>query len=156
MGNGKRSPSSAPSLCLSQRKILKLRLARLGCTLHFSQADCRHCRVRKQCTHSKSARRVTLQPQAKYDTLRKRRQFQETSEFKELYQQRAGVEGTLSQGVRRSGLRQSRYVGLAKTHLQHILIAAALNLIRLGAWLSGTPHAQTRWSRFMELKPKIA
>jgi transposase len=39
-------------------------------------------------------------------------------------------------------------------HLQHILIAAALNLIRLGAWLSGVPHAQTRQSRFMDLKPK--
>jgi hypothetical protein len=29
----------------------------------------------------------------------------------ELYQQRAGVEGTLSQGVRQSNLRQSRYMG---------------------------------------------
>lgn len=124
--------------------------------VHFSQTDCRRCRVRKQCTHSKYARRVTLQPQAKYDALRERRQVQQTSEFKELYQQRAGVEGTLSQGVRRSGLRQSRYTGLAKTHLQHVLIAVALNLIRLGAWLSGTPLAKTRYSRFLELKPKIA
>ncbi len=52
--------------------------------------------------------------------------------------------------------RQSRYVGLAKTHLQHILTAVALNLIRLGAWLSGVPYAQTRQSRLMELKPKVA
>jgi transposase len=124
--------------------------------VHFSQADCRHCRVRKRCTHSKFARRITLQPQVKYETLQKRRQFQQTSEFKELYQQRAGVEGTLSQGVRRSGLRQCCYVGLAKTHLQHILTAVALNLIRLGDWLSEVPHAQTRQSRFMDLKPKIA
>lgn len=124
--------------------------------VHFSQSDCRSCRVRKQCTHSKFARRVTLQPQAKYNALHRRRQFQETSEFKEIYQKRAGVEGTLSQGVRRSDLRQSRYIGLAKTHLQHILTAVALNLIRLGAWLSGVPHAQTRQSRFMDLKPKTA
>lgn len=124
--------------------------------VHFSQTDCRSCRVRKQCTHSKVARRVTLQPQAKYNALQQRRQVQETAEFKKLYQQRAGVEGTLSQGVRRSDLRQSRYVGLAKTHLQHVLTAVALNLIRLGSWLSGVPHAQTRQSRFMELKPKVA
>ena len=32
---------------------------------------------------------------------------------------RAGVEGSLSQGVRIAGLRQARYIGLAKTHLQH-------------------------------------
>lgn len=124
--------------------------------VHFSQSDCRCCPIRKQCTHSKFARRLTLQPQAKYNALRERRQVQETSEFKELYQKRAGVEGTLSQGVRRSDLRQSRYIGLAKTHLQHILTAVALNLVRLGAWLSGAPLAKTRSSRFMELKPKIA
>lgn len=123
--------------------------------VHFSQADCRHCPVHKQCTHSKFARRLTLQPQAKYDVLRQRRQAQETSEFKESYQQRAGVEGALSQGVRRSGLRQFRYIGLAKTHLQHILTAVALNLIRLDAWLSGVPVAKTRISRFVELKPQV-
>jgi len=107
-------------------------------------------------THSNTARRLTLQPEAKYNALRQRRQLQETSEFKQLYQQRAGVEGTLSQGVRRSDLRQSRYSGLAKTHLQHILIATVLNLVRLGAWLFGIPLARTRYSRFMELKPQIA
>ena len=36
----------------------------------------------------------------------------------------------MSQGIRKAGVRQSRYIGLAKTHLQHILIAAALNLCR--------------------------
>ncbi|MDV2998178.1 MAG: IS1182 family transposase ISAcma46 [Chroococcidiopsis sp. SAG 2025] len=124
--------------------------------VHFSQADCRRCPVRKRCTHSNTARRLSLPPQAKYNALRQRRRVQETSEFKQLYQQRAGVEGTLSQGVRRSALRQSRYVGLAKTHLQHILIATALNLIRWDAWLSGIPLARTRYSRFMELKSQIA
>ena len=42
------------------------------------------------------------------------------------------MEGTLSQGVRALGLRQSRYWGLAKTHLQHLATAAAINLDRLG------------------------
>lgn len=124
--------------------------------VHFSQADCRHCPVKRRCTRSKFARRLTLQPQAKYSALQKRRQEQASLEFKEIYQQRAGVEGTLSQGVRRSDLRQSRYIGLAKTHLQHVLIATALNLVRLGAWLSGTPLATTRSSRLMDLKPKAA
>jgi transposase len=123
--------------------------------VHFSQADCRHCPVHKRCTRSKYARRLTLQPQAKYAVLQQRRQEQETAEFKERYQQRAGIEGTLSQGVRRSGLRQSRYVGLAKTHLQHILTAVALNLIRLDAWLSGLPLTKTRASRFLELKSRV-
>jgi transposase len=38
--------------------------------------------------------------------------------------------------VRAFDLRRSRYMGLAKTHLQHILIAAAINLVRVVAWLT--------------------
>jgi DDE family transposase len=65
---------------------------------------------------------------------------------------RAGIEGTHAQGMRRCGLRQSRYIGLARTHLQHIATAAALNVVRMGEWLAGTPHAKTRCSPFAALK----
>ena len=71
--------------------------------------------------------------------------------FKEAYARRAGVEGTLSQAVHRAGLRQARYVGLAKTHLQHLATAAALNMVRLGAWWAGTPLVTTRRSAFAAL-----
>lgn len=49
---------------------------------------------------------------------------QETADFKQQYKKRAGVEGTISQGTRAFNLRRSRYWGLAKTHLQHLAIAA--------------------------------
>ena len=71
--------------------------------------------------------------------------------FRQAYAIRAGVEGTLSQGIRRSGMRQCRYVGLAKTHLQHLLIAAALNFLRVAQWLAGVPFARTRQSAFARL-----
>jgi hypothetical protein len=48
-------------------------------------------------------------------------------------------------------LRRSRYIGLAKTHLQHVLTAAAMNLTRIAAWLGGTPLARTRQSAFTKL-----
>jgi len=48
-------------------------------------------------------------------------------------------------------LRQARYRGLAKTRLQNIAIAAALNLDRISAWLSHRPLAPTRTSRFAAL-----
>jgi transposase len=53
-----------------------------------------------------------------------------------LYARRAGIEGTISQGVRTFDLRRSRYIGLAKTHLQHILISLAMNLVRIIHWLN--------------------
>ena len=61
-----------------------------------------------------------------------------------------------SQGVRSFGLRQSRYWGLAKTHLQHLATAAAINLERLGAWFGERPLAKTRVSRFAKLAPLAA
>jgi transposase len=44
---------------------------------------------------------------------------------------RAGVEGTLSVGVRVCGLRRARYRGLARAHLQHVATAAGLDISRL-------------------------
>jgi transposase len=65
---------------------------------------------------------------------------------------RAGS-STHAQGTRRCGLRQARYTGLAKTHLQHLATAAALNLVRLGEWWLGARPATTRRSPFAALRP---
>ena len=58
-----------------------------------------------------------------------------------------------SQGVRAFGLRRTRYRGLAKTHLQHVATAAAINIDRAVAWLDERPRAATRTSRFAALAP---
>ena len=53
--------------------------------------------------------------------------------------------------MRRSDLRQARYLGQAKTQLQSLLTATALNLVRVLNWLLGVPTARTRRSRFRQL-----
>ncbi len=73
--------------------------------------------------------------------------------WEKRYQVRAGVEGTLSQGVRAFGMRRSRYIGLAKTGLQQVCIAAAMNVTRIVNWLDGRPRAKTRVTRFAALAP---
>jgi Transposase DDE domain len=70
---------------------------------------------------------------------------------KKEYALRAGVEGTISQAVAAFGLRRARYFGWLKTHLQHVLTATALNFVRVGEWLAGTPLAKTRKSAFVRL-----
>src|SRR5262249_46809812 len=72
------------------------------------------------------------------------------------YKRRAGVEGTLSPGVRAFGLRRSRYWGLATTHVQHVAIAAASTIDRLVAWLDERPRAPTRPPRCAALAPGSA
>lgn len=49
---------------------------------------------------------------------------------------RAGLAGTLSQGVRAFDFRRSRSIGLAKPPLQPLLIAVAINMGRVGSWLT--------------------
>lgn len=123
--------------------------------ISFAREDCGGCAVRTQCTKS-THRQLTLRPEAEYAALQAGRARQASAEYQEQYAQRAGIEGTLSQEVRRCDLRHSRYIGLLKTHLQHILIAVAVNLIRLAAWLDEQPHAKTRQSAFMALAPRLA
>ena len=118
-------------------------------TVAFAPADCTPCAVRAQCTRAKALpRSLTLQPKAEHEAIHAARQRQVTAEFAAEYARRAGVEGTLSEGVRAHGLRHARYRGLRKTHLQHVATAAAMNLGRLDNWLTGVPRAATRRSRF--------
>ncbi len=118
----------------------------------FARADCQACAVRELCTHSKSgARSISIRLRPEYEALQQTRAQQQTAEFKARLAPRAGVEGTMSQGVRSFELRQSRYVGLAKTHLQHILTAIAIDIVRLSAWWSGAEHSVTRVSHFAAL-----
>ncbi len=72
------------------------------------------------------------------------------------HRRRAGIEGTLSQGVRAMRLRRARDVGLAKRRLQHVPTAAAINLSRIDDWLSGAPRARTRQSAFVRLMAQPA
>ncbi|NJM99273.1 MAG: IS1182 family transposase [Phormidesmis sp. RL_2_1] len=122
--------------------------------IDFSRPDCRLCPNRDLCTKSKAEpRSLTLRPQAEHQAIQSMRQAQLTEDWKSRYNVRAGIEGTLSQGIRVFGMRRTRYIGLAKTHLQHLLTAAAMNVVRLANWLAGIPHAKTRTSRFAALNP---
>jgi transposase len=53
-------------------------------------------------------------------------------------------------------LRRSRDLGLVKTRLMHLLLAAALNFMRVAAWLAQRPRAQTRPSAVAALAAAAA
>jgi len=122
--------------------------------VYFPPRQCHACARRTECTRAEvGGRSLVLRPQAEYRALQEARQRQETEEFKERYNRRAGVEGTISQGTRSFELRRARYKGLQKTHLQHVLTACAMNVTRAVSWLHEHPKAQTRRSRFQRLAP---
>jgi len=118
----------------------------------FSRTDCGACAARPLCTPSKDARRsVYFHPRPEYEALNAARARMHDPAWKRRYRVRAGIEGTLSQGVRAFGMRRSRYVGLAKTGLQQVCTATAMNVARAVRWLSGVPRAKTRVTRFSAL-----
>jgi len=120
----------------------------------FSMTDCTPCPVRSRCTKAKTAARtLTLRSREQDELLRDLRQRQQTEQWRKTYALRSGVEGTISQAVRAFDLRRCRYRGLAKTAVQNVLIATAVNLTRLDAWLSGTPLGRTRTSHLTALAP---
>jgi hypothetical protein len=115
------------------------------------------CPDRVRCTRSPVlARHLTFRPRTQYETQQQLRAEQATDAWQKRYAHRAGVEGTIAQATRRSDLHQARYRGLAKTHLQHILTALALNLVRLDAWLTGIPPGGSWASRLTRLRPAPA
>lgn len=120
----------------------------------FSARDCTTCPSRSLCTQAKiKPRTLNLLPEAQHIARQSAQQQQTTPEFKQRYARRAGIEGTLSQGVRAFDLRRTRYLGLAKTHLQNVAIATAMNFTRLAAHFNLIPKAQTRVSNFAALAP---
>jgi transposase len=124
--------------------------------VRFAPGDCGPCPLRSRCTRSQ-VRTLGLHPQEEQLALNAARQRQAEAGFWNRYGRRAGIEGTLSQAVRTLGLRQTRYIGLAKTHLQHVATAVALNLSRLADWLDPLYRRQSlRISRFARLAPAPA
>jgi len=115
----------------------------------FSAANCNACPSKTRCTRGRDqGRQLTLPGREQHNALAAARARGNTEQGRRLYAQRQGIEGTISQSVHSFGLRRARYRGLAKTGLQSVVTAAAINLDRLAAWLAKRPLAATRVSRF--------
>lgn len=119
----------------------------------FRQKDCLNCENRAKCVRSKDGkpRQLLLQAKELHEALKKTRALFTSAEGRKKYKERAGIEGTLSQGIRRGTIRRSRYIGLSKTHLQEVATATGINLLRTINFLNQVPMAKTRISRFARL-----
>lgn len=121
--------------------------------VRFNRRECLECKSRALCTRSKDEpRHLTLLPnKGEHETMQTARIEQKTPEWKESYDERAGIEGTFSRATSVLGLRRARYRGQEKVQLEHVLTAVALSVLRTVEWLSGTPPAERRISAFAKL-----
>jgi transposase len=119
--------------------------------VRFPLPACRTCPFHDACTTS-PARVLIFQPtQQAYEALQEARDRGKTPAFWTLSAQRAGIEGTVAQAVRTCGLRQARYLGKKKLHLQALMTAAAVHVLRACVWMAGETPAITPVSRFARL-----
>jgi transposase len=148
---GKESLSWTPAIDRQNTKVMKIK---------FSGKDCMPCPSRDLCIRSmKEYKRRTIsirRPREYHEALQKAREREQTVEFKAEYTRRVGIEGTVSRAVRTCEIRRSKYIGLTKTHLHHLLSAMSLSFLRVGEWLMGVPKAKTRRSPFARLMAPVA
>jgi transposase len=120
--------------------------------VQFAKGTCQPCPARAQCTTAtRNGRTLALQPRETHQAITVARAEQDTSTWRQKYQIRAGIEGTIAQATHVTGIRRARYLGLPKTRLEHNAAAAAINLTRLDAWWTGKPLDRTRTTHLQRL-----
>jgi transposase len=125
--------------------------------IRFAAQTCAPCPLYDRCImrHKQKPVGRTLKVLAYHAQVCEQRRKQTTAPFKALYRRRSGVEATLSLLVRRHGVRRARYVGMAKTHLQHQFIGTACNLKHCATWLAGA-RSKARGRSTVGLKKIVA
>jgi transposase len=142
---GHTSISWSPAIDNRKNNVIKIK---------FSTKDCGPCPDRTRCIQSSKKyqrRTITIRPKDAYEALVAGRARENSAEFVATYAKRAGIEGTLSRAIRRCRLRRTRYIGLARVHLAHILTAVAISFLRLGEWFTDAPRVETRRSPYARL-----
>ena len=123
----------------------------------FDAATCQACPTKTMCTSAtRSGRQLSLRPRPVHEAVQQAGVEQTTDQWHNDYKIRAGVEGTTGQVTPVTGIRRARYLGLPKITLEHNLAAAAINLIRYDAWLTGTPLDRTRTTHLQRLFTQAA
>jgi transposase len=147
---GKTSISWTPAVDKRGNAVIKVK---------FSTSDCRQCDLIAhgiRSTKRYPRRTLTIRPQPYSQALQVARQREATAAFQTEYARRAGIEGTISRGTRGIRLRRTRYIGLARVRLGHILTAVGLNVLRRSEWFLETARAKTRLTPFARLMANTA
>lgn len=136
----------------SNWKPMRTRDGKDAISVRFDTATCRACPARHKCTTATwTGRQLFLRPREIHQAAAAARAAEGSLPFQTDYARRAGAEGTIHQAIAITGSRRARYRGLAKTHLEHIYSATALNLLRLDAYWNGQPLDRRRTSHLARL-----
>ncbi|WP_162688465.1 transposase [Streptomyces sp. ICC4] len=79
---------------------------------------------------------------------------QQDPHWQRLYASRSGIEGTMNELVNGHQMRRCRHHGVSKAHVQHVLIAIAVNIERLStqepAVSTYRPRSPTAFQQYLD------
>lgn len=123
------------SLCPENCQPVKKSKKKDRFTIAFSLEKCNACPRVNHCPVTPGKKDLAyLRYNEKVARLSRRRAYERTDEFKEKYRFRAGVEATMSQLDRRTGIKHLRVRGMKAVRFAATMKAAALNIIRAAAY----------------------
>jgi hypothetical protein len=79
-------------------------------------------------------RQIVVASRALHEIQARNRAQQDDPDWNRRYDRRSGIEGAISEAVRAFGLRRTRYIGLARTAVGHVLTACAINAACTADW----------------------
>ena len=98
--------------------------------VRFGKRQCGPRPEKAKCTTGE-ARTINFLPRRVHELQERNRDDQQDSAGRRLYALRSGAEGTIAEFTDGHRARHCRYHGMAKTHVQHVLTAIAVNIERL-------------------------
>jgi hypothetical protein len=125
--------------CPQGQKPQRIKTGRKGgSVVHFDKAICDSCPLQSECPVKRAKKSTSISYDAKSLRLSRRRAKEKTEEFRENYRFRAGVEATMSDLDRVSGIKRLRVRGKRKVSIAVALKAAGMNILRATAFKNRT------------------
>jgi len=117
-------------------------------SIGFSATICRDCPELARCPVNKGKKHYYLRFTDKEMRLAKRRLYEQSVEFKDRYRWRAGVEATMSEYDRRTGVKHLRVRGIKAVRFCATLKAIGVNIFRAAAFRASkmVPEKELCWA----------
>jgi len=113
----------------SPAKVRRRKRTNIG----FSSHDCEGCPDLPRCPVRKGKKYYYLRYSDKEMRIAKRRKYEQTDEFRDRYRWRAGIEATISEYAKRTGVKHLRVRGLKAVRYCATLKALGVNIFRASA-----------------------
>ena len=118
--------------CPRMRAPEKVKKTKKGFSAAFSAVACLACEDFDRCPVSKGKKAYYYRYKRKDIRLALRRQHEDTPDFRDKYRYRAGVEATMSEYDRRTGVKHLRVRTMKAVRYAAVMKAIGLNIIRAG------------------------